>query len=433
MSKKFVFLFTILVIATTMLAACQPAATTVPTTAPAEPTASAPQPTTAVAEPTMAPAEPTAAPTVAAPSGPTGEVTLWHSYHTGENEEKALTQLITQFQTENPKLKVNVLAIPFDQIFNKWETEVAAGSGPDLFVAPNDSLGKEVRASLVQDLTGKLTADQLAAYLPVAIQADTIDGKLWAVPESMKAVALFYNKTTIPTPPATTDELMTMVKAGKKIVLNQNAYHNFGFFGAFGSKMFDATGKCIADTDGASDAIQYMVDLKKAGALFQTDGGKADTMFEQGQADMIINGPWQLGTYKGFLKDNLGVSAMPAGPKGPATPLAAPDGFYINPNSQNVDGALYLAAWLTKPASEQVFVDVAGHVPAQVGMTVADPLVKGFADASANGFPRPQTSWFDNYWTPFGDLITKALEGKVAAVDGVKQACADMNKANNIK
>jgi arabinogalactan oligomer/maltooligosaccharide transport system substrate-binding protein len=424
------YLLTLLVVATLALASCgapaTPAATEPPAAQPTTPPAA--QPTTPPAEPTKAP-EPTQPPAAAA-----SEVTLWHSYHTGENEEKALTQILANFATDHPEIKVNVLAIPFDQIFNKWETEVAAGGGPDLFVAPNDSLGKEVRASLIQDLTGKLTADQLAVYMPVAIQADTIDGKLWAVPESMKAVALFYNKSTIPTPPATTDDLMNLVKSGKKIVLNQNAYHNFGFFGAFGSKMFDASGKCIADTDGASDAMQYLVDLKKAGGLFETDGGKADTMFSTAAVDMIVNGPWMLGTYKDALKDNLGVAPMPKGPKGdPASPLAAPDGFYINPNSQNQEAAITLATYLTSPKSEDVYVTVAGHVPAQVGMTVADPLVKGFADASATGYPRPQTTWFDNYWTPFGDMVTKVLEGKATPVDGVKQACADMNKANNIQ
>ena len=424
MSKKLTFVFTLLMVATLALAGCA---------APATPTATVPpvtQPTTPPeAQPTTPPpAEPTQPPAKAA------EVTLWHSYHTGENEEKALTQLLTNFATDHPEIKVNVLAIPFDQIFNKWETEVAAGGGPDLFVAPNDSLGKEVRASLIQDLTGKLTADQLAVYMPVAVQADTIDGKLWAVPESMKAVALFYNKSTVPTPPATTDDLLNLVKGGKKIVLNQSAYHNFGFFGAFGSKVFDANGKCVADTDGGPDAMQYLVDLKAAGGSFETDGGKADTMFSTAAVDMIVNGPWMLGTYKDKLGDNLGVAPMPKGPKGdPAAPLAAPDGFYINPNSQNQDAAITLATYLTSPKSEQVFVDVAGHVPAQVGMTIADPLVKGFADASATGYPRPQTTWFDNFWGPFGDMTTKVLEGKSTPADGIKEACAAMNKANNIQ
>ena len=39
-----------------------------------------------------------------------------------------------------------MLQIPFDQVFNKWETEVAAGGGPDMFTVPNDNTGNQVRA-----------------------------------------------------------------------------------------------------------------------------------------------------------------------------------------------------------------------------------------------------------------------------------------------
>ena len=49
---------------------------------------------------------------------------------------------------------------PFDQIFNKWRTEVAGGGGPDMFIAPNDSLGKDARegcsSTSTQLVSGKL-------------------------------------------------------------------------------------------------------------------------------------------------------------------------------------------------------------------------------------------------------------------------------------
>ena len=62
--------------------------------------------------------------------------------------------------------------------------------------------------------------------------------------------------------------------------------------------------------------------------------------------------------------------------------------------------------------------------------TVSDPLVKAFSDASATGFARPQTVEFGNYWTPFGDAVTKIIEGKSTPQAGIAEACAAMNKAN---
>ncbi len=42
----------------------------------------------------------------------------------------------------NPGLTINVVEQPFDQIFLKWRTDVAAGEGADMFIAPNDEPGQ---------------------------------------------------------------------------------------------------------------------------------------------------------------------------------------------------------------------------------------------------------------------------------------------------
>jgi arabinogalactan oligomer/maltooligosaccharide transport system substrate-binding protein len=361
----------------------------------------------------------------------TGEVTIWHAYGTGSSEEKALAQVLDMVKSKNPNATVNVLQIPFDQVFNKFETEAAAGGGPDMFTVPNDNLGNEVRAGLLTPVDD-LINDYKGQFTPLAIEGLTVDGKIYGTPVIVKAVALYYNNSTVPEPPKTTDDLLALVKSGKKLVLNQNAYHNFGFSGAFGGKLMDDSGKCIADQGGWAEAMQYLADLKAAGAQFETDGGKADTLFRQGQVDMIINGPWVLGDYKSDLGDKVGVVPMPAGPKGAANPLSGIDGWYINSNTtgDKLTAAFNLSLWLTSPDAQKIYADVAGAPTVRVDVTAADPLVASFASAGSAGFPRPQSKEFGNFWAPFGDMVTKVLEGKSAAADGVKEACDAMNKAN---
>lgn len=402
MSKKFWSMITLLVIASMVLAACGGGA-----------------------KPTQKPAE-----KPAEPKGPTGEVTLWHAYQTGSSEETTLNGLIENAKKEMPDLKINVLQIPFDQIFNKYQQEVAAGGGPDMFVAPNDDLGNWVRGNFVLDITDKL-AGKLDKVSTSGVDGMKVDGKLYGVPESAKAVALYYNKSMVSNPPKTTDELMKLVKDGKVMTNFVGAYHMFGWAGSFGGKLLDADNKCIADQGGWADALQYLLDLKAAGALFETDYGKAETPFRQGQAAFFVNGPWALADYKKDLGDNLGVVPIPAGPKGDkAAPLNGVDGFYVNPNSKNVDGALALALFLTNQASSATYTANAGHVAIRSDVTASDPLLASFAEASATGFPRPQSKEFANYWTPFGDMFTKVIEGAVAPDQGVKDACAAMNTAN---
>jgi len=62
MSKKLYTLMAVILLASMVLAACQPAATPAPTTAPAQPTTAPVQPTTAPVQPTTPPVEPTAPP-----------------------------------------------------------------------------------------------------------------------------------------------------------------------------------------------------------------------------------------------------------------------------------------------------------------------------------------------------------------------------------
>ncbi|MBM4467212.1 MAG: extracellular solute-binding protein [Chloroflexi bacterium] len=357
-------------------------------------------------------------------------VTLWHAYHTGEKEEVAINQVLEQYRADHPNVTVNVLAVPFDQIFHKWETEVAAGGGPDMFTAPNDNLGNEVRGGLVAPLDD-LLAGKLGGFSEMAINGVTVDGKIYAVPGIIKAVGLFYNKAMVATPPATLDELKAQVKGGTKYVFMQYGYHNFGFFtGAFGGTLMDETGKCIADQGGFAEAMQYLYELKQAGLISETDEGKANTMFMQGQVAGIISGPWMLGTFKEPLGDKLGVTFMPAGPAGPATPLTGVDGWYINPNSKNKEAAVELALYIFGPEGSKIYANVAGSPMGRTDVKITDPLVQAFMDIANAGFPRPQSVEFGNWWGPFGDAFTKVMEGQAAAAAAVAQACTDMNTAS---
>jgi arabinogalactan oligomer/maltooligosaccharide transport system substrate-binding protein len=357
-----------------------------------------------------------------------GEVTLWHAYQTGSAEEDTLTELIENARAEFPDMTINVLQIPFDQIFNKWQTEVAAGGGPDMFVAPNDDLGNMSRAGLVENLDSYLEG-KLDHTSQVGVDGMKVDGVLFGVPESAKAVALYYNKSLVATPPATTDELLQMVKDGAPMTFFIGAYHMFGWSGSFGGQLLDSDNKCIADQGGWAEALEYLLALKDAGATFDADYGVAEAPFRNGESAFFVNGPWALADYQADLGDDLGVAPIPKA-TGNANPLNGIDGFYINPNSANKEAAVGLALFLVSKDSSQIYTNKAGHVPIRDDVEPADDLNAGFAQASATGLPRPQSVEFGNYWAPFGDLFTKVIEGVSAPEEAVNEACAAMNAAN---
>jgi arabinogalactan oligomer / maltooligosaccharide transport system substrate-binding protein len=356
-------------------------------------------------------------------------VTFWHTYGTGSAEEVALTGLLEKAAVDLPQYKINVLQVPFNDVFNKYRTDVAAGGGPDMFIAPNDSLGDDARAGLIADITD-LAEGKLDGVNQLGIDGMSLDGKLYGIPESLKAVAFWYNKELLPTPPATTDELKALMEEGKYVAFSFGCYHHYGFFKAFGGDIFDADWKVVADQGtGVTDAMTYLNELyqiSKENSWTKTD---ADGLapFTEGQAVAITNGNWAMGDYYKALGDKLGVAPLPAGPAGPAAPLLGVDGYYFNPNSTNQEAALEVALYLTNAASQTVMMG-AGHVPVRTDVEITDPLLQGLVDAFNTGATiRPQVPELGKYWSNFCGT-DQVFEAGTPAADWVKAGTEAANK-----
>ncbi len=334
-----------------------------------------------------------------------GEVTFWHAYATGSAEEAALAKVLKQAETDLPNIKINVLQVPFNDIYNKYRTDVAAGGGPDMFVAPNDSLGDDARAGLVADIT-TLADGKLGSYSKAAVEGMSVGGKLYGIPESLKAVELWYNKEMLPNgAPKTTEELKALMEGGTPGVIVFNCYHSWGFFSGFGGKVFDDKFNFVTDQgNGMADAMTYLNDLYQ---IAKTNGwpkndGDGLAPFKEGKMAFITNGNWAMGDYKAALGDKLGVAPLPAGPAGAATPLLGVDGYYFNPNSKNQAAALEVALYLTGKSAQAIMMADAAHIPARTDVEVTDPLLKSFLDAVNSGNTvRPQDAQMAKYWGNF--------------------------------
>ncbi|HMB23882.1 MAG: extracellular solute-binding protein [Chloroflexota bacterium] len=358
-----------------------------------------------------------------------GEVTFWHAYGTGSAEEQALTKILEQAKTDLPNITINVLQVPFNDIYNKYRTDVASGAGPDMFIAPNDSLGDDARNGLIADIT-ELAKGKLGDYDKLSVDGMTVDGKLYGIPESLKAVVFWYNKDQISTPPATTDELKALMEGGTEVSISYGCYHHFGFFNAFGGKVFDENWKVVADQGtGVADAMAYLNDLYQISKTNSWPKNDSDGLapFTEGKAAAITNGNWAMGDYRTALGDKLGVAPLPAGPKGPATPLLGVDGFYFNPNSANQEAALEVALYLTGKNAQEIMMNEAGHVPANTTVKVTDPLIQSLLDAFKNGYVRPQVPQLGLYWSNFCGT-DEVFEKGTAPAEWVKTATTNANK-----
>lgn len=412
-------LATVAIVAT----ACGPSASTAPTSGPTTPAASTPTETQA--------------------AGLKGKVTIWHSYASSGGgaesaEVQALNKLIENIETANPDLDIDSTFVTFDQstIFNNFKNESATGGGPDMFIAPNDDLGNMARGGYFADLTGKID-DVLAASSDVAVNGSKVDGVVYMVPESLKAVAMYYDSAKVTDPPQTTDELLAYAKGGGKVGVLTGAYFGWGFYSAFGGSIFDADGKCAATANtGVADALKYVKELNGVStAIVDSAYGKINDPFLAGDLDIIFNGNWALADYRKAIP-TLGVGSFLTGPGGQGKTLTGVDGWYINAAASDEQQALAIevAKFFVSAESQQIMVDMAGHVPANKSVTATDELVKAFTEAVYKGDPRPQTEEFGQYWGPFGDAWTKAIPDDESAGEDptalVATACTTMDQAN---
>jgi arabinogalactan oligomer/maltooligosaccharide transport system substrate-binding protein len=369
-------------------------------------------------------------PATEAPADEPAQVTFWHAYGTGSAEEAALTKLLEQAKTDLPNITINVLQVPFSDIFNKYRTDVAAGGGPDMFIAPNDSLGDDARAGLIADIT-ELASGKLGDYSQLGIDGMSLDGKLYGIPETVKAVLFWYNKDLLPTPPATTDELKALMESGQYVAFSYGCYHHYGFFKAFGGDIFDANWKVVADQGtGVTDAVAYLNDLYQISKTNGWSKNDSDGLapFTEGTAVAITNGNWAMGDYYKALGDKLAVAPLPAGPGGPAAPMLGVDGFYFNPNSTNQEAALEVALYLTNANSQAVMMNEAGHAPVNTTVEVTNPLVQATLDAFAQGATiRPQVPELNLYWSNFCGT-DQVFEAGTPAADWVKAGTEAANK-----
>jgi len=390
---------------------------------------SRPEPTV---EPTPTELPPTATPTrepveTVAPAAVARGLTLWHPFAENSPEEAIVAAQVEQMRRQRPELPLNMLRVDSAALAFRFEAEAAAGGGPDVVVIANELLGRQARAGLL--LSPDDVALDASAQLP-APNVESVDGKGYGVRLTRTTVALYFNRERVPEAPPTTQALLDAARAGAKIALARSAFHNFGFFGAFGGRLFDDSGRCIADTGGFAEALAYLDELKAAGVVFAANSAEAAELFRSGQADIVVDGSWMLADFDAALGERLGVGPLPAGPAGPATPLIGGSSVVVNASSEQPAEAVALAVALAAPEAQQQLAEQTRALPADPTIAVADPALGGLAAAALAGVWRPQRAELDAFWRPFDRALAEVLDGDIAPPDAVAHACATMN-ANN--
>lgn len=365
-------------------------------------------------------------------SGLTGELTIWHPYPEAPGHEReALDEVLARVRAANPDLVVNVLAKPADAIVGQYLADVATGSGPDLLLADDQSLAAMIDAKAIVELDAG-TRDRLEPVSDAAIRAASTGDSLWLVPASLIAPGMVYDSATIATPPATTEALLEALSNGRvKVGLLGGAAGTellAAWWSAFGGRLLDASGTCVADKGGVADAFAYYARLKEAGARIFPDRASLAQAFLAGEVDVIFDVPSAAAGYR-ETRPGIAGAAFPTGPAGSAVPTVGVEGWYVSPNSPSPDLATSFALAMTDAESERLFAARAGHIPTNPTSAIEDPVADAIAATITPEGVLPHGATADAFRTAFTRALEDVLESGDDPVDAVTKACTRMNEA----
>ncbi len=413
MIKKFLPLISILLIAAFALAACQPKATPTP-----EP----------VVEPTAASAEPTAVPVVeptAAPAGLTGTITLWHSWK--ENEILSLNDVIAAFQAVNPDVTFDVLYVPFDDLKGKYETATATGGGPTVLIGAADWGPGFYDSTFIADLTPLVSDEFLATINPAALGAVQYKDALVGLPQTLKGVLMFRNKTIIAEPATSFDDLVAKATAANTADI-QGAALEYGFFfsaahlDGVGGKLLEANGDPAFNTEKGVEWANLINRFKETGNVFSYSDDDV-SLFKAGKAGIIIDGSWNTSSLAESIgAENLAIDLWPA----PLSGYVQTENIYLNANATGDDAAAGYAfiEYFLSVEAQTLLADAtkAGHVPATLGVEVTDPLLQAATAAFEGGSAFPVIPEMGAYWDPLNNALKKVVDEGIDPVVALQEA-----------
>ncbi len=331
-------------------------------------------------------------------------------------------------------ISVEVQAVASDLQTN-FVTANAAGNGPDVVVGAHDWLGNLVQNGAIDPL--QLTPDQLEGYSPKAVQATTYDGKLYAVPFGIEALALYRNTEVAPQQPKTLDAAIAAgekaVKAGKvKSAMNLpvgelgDAYHMQPLFSSMGGYLFGTGSDGGYDPKdlgvggpGSIAAAKRIASLGEKGDKVlrkSISGDNSIALFTEGKAAFLVSGPWALGDVrdsgiKYAIQPIPGFQGEEA-----AAPFMGAQAFMVASNAKNKAFAQeFVANGVNTEDAMMKMYEGTKLPPAMLSVqeTVqgSDEDIALFADAANRGAPMPAIPAMASVWEPLGKAYAAIVGG----------------------
>jgi raffinose/stachyose/melibiose transport system substrate-binding protein len=126
----------------------------------------------------------------------TAQVTVkWMHIELNPNIANYYKQAVADFEAKNPGVKVQIQVLENEAYKAKLTTLLQSADKPHIIYSWGGGvLQSQVKAGVLQDIDAAVKGDWAAAVSPGAIDAFSVNGRVWGAPMLMSQVGFYYNK-----------------------------------------------------------------------------------------------------------------------------------------------------------------------------------------------------------------------------------------------
>lgn len=297
-------------------------------------------------------------------------IEFWQ-FWTDATTKPVITQIVSDFEKQNPDIKVNVTDLTWANGHEKIVIAFASKSGPDILELGSDWLAQFADAGRLADISPYIAADS-ANFSGWGLS--TYNSKVYGWPWILGTRVLFGNRDLLNRAgldstfaPVTFADLRNAAfkvrKLGKgtygwgsNTAEKHRLYKKFlPFFWSYGGKFFSDDGKyCLVSSDYAVEALKLYKALHDSAGYVADQRGIEDA-FLDGKIGYIISGDWLLKRIEQEKRNiNFTTSLMP-GTKFPGKSFLGGEILCVNAASEKKEAAVKFIRFLTSPENQLKF------------------------------------------------------------------------------
>lgn len=356
-------------------------------------------------------------------------VEVWHYFA----DSKGMEYVVDEFNSTHSDIKVDSRYIHFSELENQITKGLLSGDVPDVLITGSDTLAKWAENGALLDITDRAKEWGVEdKFYEGGWKSGMYDGKLYAIPQNINTLAIFYNKDLfeeagLSGAPKTWDQLRNYAKKISQL----------------GEKTYGLTFSATKDESGT---FQFAPFLWQSGASFENvngEGGQAalslwQEMIEEeytpksvlntpqyelavnfaaGNVGMVVNGPWALSAFEDAEFD-YGVFTMPV-KKDVGVPYSVLGGESIGvmKDSENKDAAWEFVKFFNEPEVIKEWCKIENRIPGRKDVVnntprwSEDEIMLVFAEQLENAKARPADPKYPQMSAAIQTAIQDALTG----------------------